>query len=284
MSHPDFNPESGRAETRPLALVTGGSRGIGAAIVWKLLSYGADVIVAARGLEDCERLAGLWEENGKASTATGRPARAVAFALDVTDPKSVAELPDFALRTFGRPITWLVNNAGNAHTAPLARLSEDDFRASLELNFHGPQRVTAALLPTLVTTPVEPRPAIVNISSSAGLHGYAYCAAYCAAKHALVGYTRAAAIELGPKDVSIHALAPHYVDTPMLADSIANVMAKTGKSADEARAFFAAQNPGGRLITPEEVAERTLECLLSPPTPERAVIEMDGSPRKTARS
>lgn len=259
------------AADHPLALVTGASRGIGAAIAWRLLEHGADVIVAARGEAGCRALAERWRAAHPGETPRVRP-----LALDITDAAAVAELPGLALAEFGRPITWLVNNAGTAKTAPIERTTDQAYREALELGFHAPRRVSEALLPTMMATPTVPRPAIVNIASSAGLHGYAYCSAYCAAKHALVGYTRSAAVELAPRDVSIHAIAPHYVDTPMLADSIANVMAKTGQSEEEARRYFAKQNPGGRLIEPEEVAELALACLQSPPTPDKAVLELDG--------
>jgi NAD(P)-dependent dehydrogenase (short-subunit alcohol dehydrogenase family) len=262
---------------RPVALVTGASRGIGAAIAWRLLEWGADVIVAARGVEGCEAFAARWH----ASQPDGP--RALPLALDVTRAQDVAALPDLALSEFARPITWLVNNAGAAHTAPIKATTDEDYRAALELGFHGPRRLIATLLPTMTAMPNRRRPAIVNIASSAGLHGYAYCTAYCAAKHALVGYTRAAARELSAKDVSMHAIAPHYVDTPMLADSIANVMARTGQTEAQARAFFASENPGGRLIAPGEVAASVLDCLLSPPTPDHAVIELDGSQKPLRR-
>jgi len=259
------------ANEHPLALVTGASRGIGAAIAWRLLEHGADVIVAARGEAGCRALAERWR-----AAHPGATPRALPLALDITDADAVAGLQDLALAEFGRPITWLVNNAGTAKTAPLERTTDEAYRQALELGFHAPRRVSEALLPTMMATPTVLRPAIVNIASSAGLHGYAYCSAYCAAKHALVGYTRSAAVELAPRDVSVHAIAPHYVDTPMLADSVANVMAKTGQSEEEARRYFASQNPGGRLIEPQEVAELTLACLQSPPTPDDAVLELDG--------
>jgi NAD(P)-dependent dehydrogenase (short-subunit alcohol dehydrogenase family) len=119
------------------------------------------------------------------------------------------------------------------------------------------------------------RGSIVNVASSASLQGYAYAAAYCVAKHAVLGYTRAAALELERKGVRVHAVCPHYVDTDLTSESVRRIVAKTGRSAEEAREFLAAQNPGGRLIEPGEVAEAVLTLLQS----ERGglLAELDGS-------
>jgi len=147
----------------------------------------------------------------------------------------------------------------------------------MAVNFHGAQRLTAALLPGMLTAGTG---RVVNVASSAGLLGFAYVAAYCAAKHALVGYTRAAALELAPKGILVRALCPHYVDTPLLEASVRTVMAKTHKTHDEARAFFAAENPGGRLVTPEEVADAALACCtnsLAAQPADAAILELDGS-------
>ena len=116
---------------------------------------------------------------------------------------------------------------------------------------------------------------VVNVASSAGLRGYAYVADYCASKHALVGLTRAAALELGPKGVLVGAVCPHYVDTPMTAESIRRVVEKTGKSEVEARRFFEQQNPGGRLVTAYEVADAVAS--LCEGEENGTLIELDGS-------
>ena len=115
---------------------------------------------------------------------------------------------------------------------------------------------------------------MVNIASSAGLQGYGYVAAYCASKHALVGYTRAAQEECGPKGVTFAAVCPHYVDTPMLEASVEAVMQKTGRTRDEARAFFASENPGGKLVTADEVAAAVVELCVGQGGD---VWELDGS-------
>lgn len=257
-----------------LALVTGGSQGIGAAIVARLLTAGADVVIAARKLAPCEALAKRLE----ASKASGA-GRAFALSLDVTDAAAVAAAPRAIADLTGdaRPVTLLINNAGAAVSAPLAKSSDALFLDQMAVNFHGAQRLTAALLPGML---VAGTGRVVNVASSAGLFGYAYVAAYCAAKHALVGYTRAAALELAPKGIFVRALCPHYVDTPLLEASVETVMAKTKKTREEARAFFAAENPSGRLVTPDEVADAALAACthtLAEQPPEAAIQELGHS-------
>jgi NAD(P)-dependent dehydrogenase (short-subunit alcohol dehydrogenase family) len=115
---------------------------------------------------------------------------------------------------------------------------------------------------------------IVNVASSAGLQGYAYSAAYCAAKHALVGYTRAAAVELARSGVRVAAVCPHYVDTPMLDASVQRVSRKTGREPAGVREFFREQNPGRRFVTAEEVAEAVWRLLTDEAAP--LLLELDG--------
>ncbi|QDU66463.1 SDR family NAD(P)-dependent oxidoreductase [Engelhardtia mirabilis] len=255
--------------TQHVALVTGGSRGIGAAIVEELVTVGAAVIVAARGLQDCERLCAQIEEAG----GSARP-----LALDVADRSSLRAARVRIEQLAGElgPVDWLVNNAGIAISAPLLRgttdSGEDLYERHLAVNFHGPRLLVEALLPGMLERGAG---RILAIASSAGLVGYPYVSAYCASKHALLGFTRAAALEVGPKGVAFGAICPHYVDSPMLAASIANVVAKTGKSEAEARAFFASQNPGGALVQPSEVAGVARQWLESGPN--GAVIELDGA-------
>ncbi|MCH2103808.1 MAG: SDR family oxidoreductase [Planctomycetes bacterium] len=244
------------------ALVTGASSGIGAATARALSAAGHVVIAAARRLEALEELCASLD------------GPALAVAMDVTDPASVTrgleEARPFAEAHGG--ISWLVNNAGAAESAPVGKTDDALTERMLEVNFHGARRLTEALAPVMVEAGGG---AVVNVASSAGLHGYAYVTAYCAAKHALVGYSRAAAAELGEKGVRISLVCPHYVDTPMTDASAQRLAEKTGKSEEELRAFFASQNPGGRLVTAGEVAGTILELLSEGES--GSLVELDGS-------
>ncbi|HVS17757.1 MAG TPA: SDR family NAD(P)-dependent oxidoreductase [Planctomycetota bacterium] len=244
-------------------LVTGGGRGIGAAVGRALAAAGARVWVAGRDLAGCERVA---QEFG------GR-----AFALDVTDPDSVA-----AAREAVGALDGLVNNAGIAESAPL--LPRDPaaqdalFERQFAVNLHGVRRMTEAFAPGMIE---RGRGAIVNVVSSAGFVGYAYTAGYTASKHAALGYTRVAHLELAKKGVRVHAICPHFVDSPMTDESVARIVARTGRGEDEARALLAAGNPGRRLVTPEEVAACVVD-LLGRPSGGR-LVELDGGPAPLER-
>jgi 3-hydroxybutyrate dehydrogenase len=243
------------AELTPLdgtaALVTGGTSGIGAAIARALLRAGTPVAITGR---DGDRASGaaqaLQEETGT---------ECAGFALDVTDDGSCADFVR-ALEGF-RPIEWLVNNAGVAETMASASPGNLDLaRRLMEVNFFGPMRLFAALAPGMLE---RGGGRVVQVASSASLQGYPYVSSYVASKHALMGWTRSAALECAPKGVGVSALCPHYVDTPMTDRSIETMREKTGRSEEDLRAFLAAQNPGGALVTVREVADAAMELLRS---------------------
>lgn len=243
-----------------VALITGAGRGIGASIAEYLGARGIVALVAARTTADCEAVAGQIVAAG---------GRAHAIELDVTGPDSIEDAVDTA-RTFGE-VDWLINNAGIAQSAPLLKQGEL-YAKHLEVNFHGPRRLVEALAPDMLERGYG---RVVNIASSAALHGYAYVGAYVASKHALLGYTRSAALELGSKGMHFHAVCPHYVDSPMTAQSIANIVEKTGRSQEEAAQFFAEQNPGGRLVQPAEIAKVVYSLCAGDENGQ--VVELDGS-------
>jgi len=234
-------------------LVTGGGGGIGAALCRRLGGAGHLVLVAGRDQERCESVAAAVRAAGGAAHA---------LAIDVADERSIAAAVARARELCGPavPIEGLVNNAGMAESAPLHAVrdeqGQDVFERHMQVNFHGARRLVQALLAEMK---VKQRGRIVNVASSAGLRGYAYVAAYCASKHALVGYTRAAALELAGTGVTMNAVCPHYVDSPMTEAAVRRVVQKTKKSEADTRKFFAAQNPGGRLVTVDQVAEAVLE-------------------------
>ena len=219
------------------AVVTGGGRGIGAAIARHLAGLGAAVTVMGR---DVSRL----EE-----TAAALPG-ARALACDVTDEAAVGRAFAQAVEQTGAAHI-LVNNAGAAVSAPLARTTLEQFHAMIEVNLTGAFLCCRAVLPAMLAAGTG---RIVNIASTAGLTGGAYISAYCAAKHGLVGLTRALALETADKGITVNAVCPGYTETAMAHRAIAAIVEKTGRSEAEARAELVKTNPQGRLVQPEEVA------------------------------
>ncbi|MDP3853663.1 SDR family NAD(P)-dependent oxidoreductase [Phenylobacterium sp.] len=219
------------------ALITGGNRGIGAAIAGALAAAGATVSIVGRD-----------EASLKAQVDLGR-ARAWRVA-DVTDQGSFAAAAQALAQTSG-PIDILVNNAGGAFSAPFAKTSADDFRRMMDLNFMGVVHGVQAVLPGMVA---RRSGRIVNIASTAALKGYAYVSAYVAAKHAVLGLTRSLALETARSGVTVNCVCPGFTDTDLIADSVELIIQKTGRVATEVRAELARANPQGRLIQPDEVA------------------------------
>jgi 3-hydroxybutyrate dehydrogenase len=215
-------------------VVTGGGSGIGAAVAKRLLADGMRVTLMGR-TED--RLRG-------AQAALGDVAIQV---CDVGNEDSVTD----AFAAVG-DVDILVNNAGQVETAPLARTSLELWQRLLNVNLTGTFLCSRAVLPGMVT---RRQGRIVNVASTAALKGYAYVAAYCAAKHGVLGLTRAMALEVAAKGVTVNAVCPGYTETDIVASAVDNIVAKTGRTADEARAELAKVNPQGRLIQPEEVAD-----------------------------
>ncbi len=220
------------------ALITGGGTGIGAAIAARLSEMGARITVVGRRPEPLEEVAdGL---DG---------AQPVPF--DVTDEAAVEEGLKTATERFG-PVDVLINNAGAADSSPFTRTTPDAWRAMLDVNLTGAFLMSRAVLPGMVERGWG---RIVSIASTAGLKGYAYVAAYCAAKHGVIGMTRSLALEVAQKGVTVNAICPGYTETELLSESVENIVDKTGVSEDEARAQLLESNPQGRFVSPEEVAE-----------------------------
>jgi NAD(P)-dependent dehydrogenase (short-subunit alcohol dehydrogenase family) len=198
------------------AVVTGGNRGIGAAIVRALQEHGARVTVVHRA------------------------------TVDVADGDAVAR----AFAGMGR-VDILVNNAGQAGSAPFGKTDHELWRRMMSVNLDGTYYCMQAALPGM-------REAgwgrIVNIASTAGLVGYRYVSAYCAAKHGVVGLTRAVALEVATSGITVNAVCPGYTETDMASDAIAKIAERTRRTREEARAELEAHNPQHRLVRPEEVA------------------------------
>ena len=220
------------------ALVTGGGRGIGSAIAAALAAHGARITLLGR---DGARLqATVAELGGDAGYVTA----------DVQDEAAVVAAVTAAEARAGA-IAILVNNAGQAASAPFAKTDAALWSRMLEVNLTGTFHCTRAVLPGMIT---RRQGRVVNVASTAGMVGYAYCAAYCAAKHGVIGLTRALARELAQFDITVNAVCPGYTDTDIVRDSIANIRDRTGRSDAEALASLVAHNPQQRLVRPEEVA------------------------------
>ena len=215
------------------AVITGGGRGLGAAIATAFDAAGITTTLLGRNLTNLQEVA-------------GRLQAARCQELDVTDPEAVqaafSDLP---------AVDILVNNAGIAPSSPFNRHTLEDWRASFAVNVDGAFYCTQAVIDSMLERNAG---RVINIASTSAQKGYAYVSGYVASKHALLGLTRALATEYARTGITFNAICPGFAETDLLTQSVDNIVSKTGRSAAEARATLASNNPQKRFIQPEEVA------------------------------
>ncbi len=227
-------------ETRH-AVVTGGGSGVGAAVALALANAGSTVTIVGRR---ADALAAVSDQH---TSITG-------FTADVAERSSLELALDQARERSG-PIDVMIASAGISNSKPFHRLSIDDMHKMMSINVLG---VFNSFQIAYDDVRKRDWGRLIAIASTAGLTGYAYVSHYCASKHAVVGMVRALAQEAGANGTTVNALCPSYVDTPMTARTIDNIVAQTGRERTDALAALTAANPQGRLISPEEVAGSVL--------------------------
>ncbi|CDG84625.1 short chain dehydrogenase family protein [Janthinobacterium agaricidamnosum NBRC 102515 = DSM 9628] len=226
------------------ALVTGGGSGIGLAVARALLQRGAYVTLAGRDGAKLQAARQQLSEPGKVGVVL----------LDVADEDSVRTGFQAAAEQAGR-IDILVNNAGQAGSAPFGKTDAALWRRMMAVNLDGVFHCMQAALPGMLEVGWG---RIVNIASTAGLTGYRYVSAYAAAKHGVIGLTRALALEVASKGVTVNAVCPGFTDTEIVRQAVATIVGKTGRSEAQARAGLYAGNPQQRFVQSEEVAGAVL--------------------------
>lgn len=222
------------------ALVTGGSRGIGLAIAHKLVGLGARITLMGRDAEALQSALRQLNSGDSAGFVVG----------DIAEREQVQQAFAQAGQHAG-PVDILINNAGQAQSQRFDRVDEAHWNQMIAVNLGGTFHCMQAALPGMQQAGWG---RIVNVASTAALVGYPYVSAYCAAKHGVLGLTRAVALEVAGKGVTVNAVCPGYTETDIVHEAVANITQKTGLTAEQARARLAERNPQGRLIQPEEVA------------------------------
>ncbi len=239
------------------AVVTGGGSGIGAAIAASLVSAGAKVTIMGRS-ED--KLRDVADRIGAARETA-----------DVTDRDQVADAFASAAEKYGH-VEILVNNAGAAEAVPFVKMQDDLWDKTIAVNLTGVYNCTRAVTDSMLAAGAGK---IINIASTAARTGYAYVAAYCAAKHGVLGLTRSLALEFAKKGITVNAVCPGYTNTDLIENALDKIIAMTGRTRDQAMADVVKSNPQGRLVEPEEVAEAVI-WLCQQPSVTGQAIAVDG--------
>ncbi len=243
MSKSESNAEGSKPLDDCHALITGGSRGIGAACAEAIAGAGGSVTLVGRTEKTlqirCNEL------------RAGYGVKTSSVVCDVTDMEKIPDAVERARADLG-PISILVNNAGGVQSAPFSRTTSENWEETLALNLTSTFAFTRSVLPDMLAQDFG---RVVNIASTAGLRGYAYVTAYCAAKHGVIGMTRALARELARTRVTVNAVCPGFTDTDLIGQTVDTITSATGRSREEALGALKAMNPQGRLIRPGEVGD-----------------------------
>lgn len=236
---------TGRERAARVALVTGAGRGIGRAVAQRCSAEGLRVALLAR------------DRAGLDETAAGCPGPTLVVPADVTSGDAI-EAAYAAVEQAWGPVEVLVASAGAGHSARVERTTDADWQRMLDLNLTAPFRCVRRAVPAMRAAGWG---RIVVIASVAAHTGEPYIAAYTASKHGVLGLVRSVAAELAATGVTVNAVCPGYVDTPMTEATIANIVATTGRTAEQAREALVRKQPIGRLITPAEVADAVWYCV-----------------------
>lgn len=223
------------------AVITGAGSGIGAAISRALAAAGFRISLFGRTEQTL---------NAVAATLTVSQVSSC-IRCDVSSEASTQTAFARAVEENGE-VDVLVNCAGTAPTAPFHKLDFAAWQQVLDVNLNGVFHCTSAVIGAMRAAH---KGRIVNIASTASLQGYPYVSAYTAAKHGVLGLTRALALENAALGITVNAICPGYTDTDIVRDAIANIMKKTGRSEEQALAHFTSSNPQGRLVDPTEIAD-----------------------------
>lgn len=237
--------ESGVMTRAKVAMVTGASKGIGLAAAHRLSQDGYRVVLVSR------------DKVALDEAAAGLPGETMVVPADVTDPEQVESAYASVEAAWGT-VDVLVVNAGAGDASPLVSTTDEQWQRMLDLNLTAPFRCIRRALPPMIERGWG---RIVVVASVVSKRGESQIAAYTASKHGVLGLVRSAAAELARTGVTVNAVCPGYVDTPMTDDSISQISARTGKTLDEARSILARKQPIGRLIDVDEVASAISLCV-----------------------